>query len=66
MKKLFLLILALVCVLGLAGCGNSDELENETESKMVGDQLPKGITLMILVNGKNYHWTGLAALPGGC
>ena len=32
---------------------------------MVGDQLPKGIIPIVLVNGKDYHWKGLADLPKG-
>lgn len=63
MKKM--LILMLICALGMAGCRNGGNVNSEDERLMVGDQLPKGIIPIVLVNGKDYHWTGLADLPKG-
>ena len=63
MKKMLILILTLVCVLGMDGCKDGGNVNFEVERLIVGDQLSKGIIPMVLVNGKDYHWTGLADLP---
>ena len=41
MKKLIVFVLALVCGLGVIGCGNSIDVNSEVDVSMVGDQLPK-------------------------
>lgn len=59
-KKLLVFVLTLFCVLGLVGCGNSLEVNSEASIPNGGDDLPKGLLPMVMVNGKLYHWTGLS------
>ena len=65
LEKLLVFVLTLVCVLGVVGCGNRVAVNSEVDVSMVGDQLPKGLIPIVLVNGKNYHWTGMSKLPDG-
>ena len=50
MKKMIVFVLTLVCVLGVVGCGNRVAVNSEVDVSMVGDQLPKGLIPIVLVN----------------
>ena len=60
LEKLLVVVLVLVCGLGVVGCGNSVDVNSEVDGSMMGDQLPQGLIPIVLVNGKNYHWTGMS------
>ena len=66
MKKLIAFVLALVCVLGLVGCGTNYETNPEYENNELSSgrgfyiDFPKGLRPMVLVNGKLYRFAGFS------
>ena len=70
MKRLIVMILASLCALTAAGCGDGAASDHKTYednalssgSGWYGD-LPNGLRPMVLVNGTLFRWTGMSKEP---